>query len=47
MYHAELMSPEHEALRLSILQDAMSIIRLTKYYLRNGEITLQMSIFLS
>ena len=30
MYQAELMSPEHEALRLSILQEALSVIHLIK-----------------
>jgi hypothetical protein len=32
------MSPEHEALRLSILQDAVSIIHLIKNHLCNGRL---------
>lgn len=30
MYQAEVLSPEHEALRLSILQEALSVIHLIK-----------------
>jgi hypothetical protein len=40
MYQVELMSPEHEALRLSILQDAVSVIRLIKNDVYHGEVYL-------
>jgi hypothetical protein len=46
MYQVELMSPEHEALRLSILQDAVSVIRLIKNDVYHGEVYLMMLNFL-